>query len=228
MNYFIPIFGSESNLSSSPNIVEKLGGFPNRLPPNMCPVCAKCHQPLSLLAQFTHEDHRLNLGKKGRILFVFMCTNETDDFDVCDSWDAESGTNKCFIVEPENLVDTNDLASSKNSKPIQEMVIVGWEEQNDDIKEEEVEYFLNRRKHDSLDFSHFVNLVEKTIEKTKLGSVPYWIQYPEITSKHWSFVGQLDSDHGVEFGDFGIGYIFVEKLNTRSQIPMCKFVWQCG
>lgn len=99
MKYFVPNLESAKTFNSQNAFQEKLGGLPFGLPTELYPICKGCGNPMSLLAQFIHNEERLNLGKEGRILFVFQCNDEGS----CFVWDADSGANSCFIMEGKNL-----------------------------------------------------------------------------------------------------------------------------
>jgi uncharacterized protein YwqG len=224
MKYFIPRLETRKNLETSINFKEKLGGLPFGLPIEMYPICKECGNLMTFLAQFIHEKDRLDLGREGRILFIFQCDSE----EICESWNADSGANACFITELEILTGKEINPSELNTPSARENLIEGWIEHNDGVSDEESGFFFDTQKYDEIDFNQFVKLLDKTKSYTKLGSVPYWIQYPEPPAGNWRFVGQLDSNNGFQFGDMGIGYIFIEKTENPEKLPKGKFLWQCG
>lgn len=235
MKYFVPNLEPTEELKTQTTFQEKLGGLPFGLPTEMYPICKGCSTPMIFLAQFVNNKNRLDLGKEGRILYIFICDYEGIDYSVCESWDANSGANACFIVEPEILIADETKIPESKTPVLRETLITGWIELNDDITEEESrcffetqKYFLETQKYDEIAFTEFAKLLDKTKEYTKLGGLPYWIQYPEIPKGNYKFVGQLDSDNGFEFGDIGIGYIFIEKTENSEQLPKGKFLWQCS
>lgn len=61
-----------------------------------------CKKPQTLLAQFVHNEERLNLGKSGRVLFNFQCNYEPGN---CETWDANSGANSCFVLDHADLTE---------------------------------------------------------------------------------------------------------------------------
>ena len=65
MRYFLP----ELTFQRGSLPVDKLGGLPWGMPSDLWPLCKACAKPQSLLAQFSHHDQRLDLGKPGRILY---------------------------------------------------------------------------------------------------------------------------------------------------------------
>jgi uncharacterized protein YwqG len=231
MKYFTPKLESATKFDFQTNFSEKLGGFPFGLPIEMYPICKECRNPMIFLAQFLHHKDRLDLGKEGRILFVFVCDYEGEGenyYNPCESWDADSGANVCFVIEPETFTGKTLATSDLKIPTVKETFIGGWAEFNDEITEDESKFFFDTEKYDELDFSQFVELLDKTTENTRLGGVPYWIQYPETPKGSWKFIGQLNSDNGLEFGDVGIGYIFIDVSENSEQLPKGKFLWQCS
>jgi hypothetical protein len=234
MKYFVPTLQQVSDFNSQTGFQEKLGGLPFGLPIKMYPICQECGNPMSFIAQFIHHKERLDLGKEKRILYIFVCNYEDVDYSVCQSWDADLGANACIIIESETLTKSETEIDSDVSLE-KEFIITDWQEYNDEITNQEREFFLNKNIISSefmdgayQDLTKLDELTERTNDCTKLGSVPYWIQFPETPRGNYKFVGQLDSNNGFEFGDLGIGYIFVEKVENEEQLPKGKFLWQCG
>lgn len=154
---------------------DKLGGLPWGLPADRWPLCAMCRRPQSMLAQFVHEEERLNLGKAGRVLFVFQCNYAPGD---CYSWDGYSGANACFVLDPDELTDKlSDLPAA--DLPIEpEARIEKWIRKREDLEEA----LVARPFKESASFY------------TKLGGLPNFIQNPEeAPSGDYHFVGQLCS-----------------------------------
>ncbi len=56
---------------------------------------------MGLIAQLHHHEERLNLGRGGRCLFVFMCSNPDSRCDA--TWESAEGCNSSFVLEPEDL-----------------------------------------------------------------------------------------------------------------------------
>lgn len=226
MQYFVPVLEETEQFSAEAAFQEKLGGTAFGLTAEKYPICRNCGRPMALLAQLEHDAERLNLGREGRVLFVFQCSNR--DYRVgCATWDADSGANACFVVEPEDLTGNTEEIPGERIETEKEFYITDWRVQEDEISEAETVYFLDVESYENIDDETSEDLFEKASSSTKLGSVPYWIQYPDIPEGEWSFVGQLDDDTEFNFGDAGIGYIFIE-LIKENQLPKAKFFWQCG
>jgi uncharacterized protein YwqG len=225
MKYFIPNLkpAGESETGSEPSR-EKLGGLPFGLPPEMYPKCGECGALMALLAQFLHHDERLNLGKENRILFVFQCNYDGG----CTTWEPDSGANACFVAEPESLTRKTEKPPDGNIVLEKEYLIAGWQEHDDGISVEEGKLFLDDDGYDEINDAKPKEFFEKIVEATRLGGVPSWLQFPETPEGRWKFVGQLDSETGFNFGDMGIGYIFIEETENPLQLPRGKFLWQCS
>lgn len=56
-----------------------------------------------------------------------------------------------------------------------------------------------------------------------LGGEPVWLQGDETPGPGWVLVGQLTDRLGHNFGDAGVGYIFVSPDGAEG-----RFLWQCG
>jgi hypothetical protein len=56
-----------------------------------------------------------------------------------------------------------------------------------------------------------------------LGGEPVWLQGDETPGPGWRLLGQLTDRLGYNFGDAGIGYIFVSPDGSEG-----RFLWQCG
>lgn len=248
MRYFVPDIRLSFEVPAKGNCIERIGGLPWGLPAHHWPTCTECGRHQSLLAQFTHHNDRLNLGRDGRVLFIFQCNHDPG---MCDTWLGQSGANACFVLEPEQLLDVQSCIPDSHPSVEREALIVGWLEREDGIPESLRASFFND--------SEYLKLPEATLEAvpqvTQLGSVPAWIQSADEAPKDgWRFAGQLDSYYsfysapsvpddsirldpqkqcgrshfcqGANFGDCGIGYFFLR--STGDGVPEGHFFWQCG
>ncbi len=253
MRYFVPDIRLATELSPQFQLEEKLGGIPWGLRPERWPSCVDCGKSQTLLAQFVHDDIRLNLGRTGRSLFVFHCTHSPG---MCDSWKAGGRANACFVVEPEDLLQGVTPLPASAALPEREARIAQWRELEDGLTAEEAQVFFDENKWMALDEGRRDELFTKAPLCTRLGGAPHWIQGSrEAPGDEWRFVGQLDSDYrfltqpalgaegirtvklhkdepnlhyvctGPNFGDAGIGYIFI---NLDASPPDGLFFWQCG
>jgi hypothetical protein len=249
MKYFVPNLKLSSDLPPQNRLENKLGGIPWGLKPEQLPVCNYCGKTQSLLAQFTHDLERLNLGASKRVLFVFQCNNL--DSGACPTWEGGAGANACFILDENELENCLTPMPKEASPSILEVRVTDWMAYEDGISVDEIPAFY--------DDVQLYKLPEKQLESvpeiTKLGSVPTWIQSSEeAPGEGWDFVGQLCDSYtffekpsdvrwkahiwesnicgerkwildGPNFGDAGIGYIFVR---YQAEKPEGWFFWQCS
>jgi uncharacterized protein YwqG len=223
MKYYVPILEQAKIYNSQTGLKEKFGGIPFGLSNDKYPFCKQCGNPMGMLVQFVHNSERLNLGREGRILFVFQCNYNG----FCETWDADSGANACFIIEPEDLTGQTEKLPDGNVQLEKEFWVVGWQEFDDGVGEKDIPAFFDETKYYEYEEDEFEELIKNVTDNSRLGGVPYWVQYPEVPTGDWSFVGQLDDNTGFNFGDAGTGYIFIENLKDGSQLPKGKFLWQC-
>src|SRR5262245_15947067 len=96
---FIPDLQLGSLLPPQRGLEDKFGGLPWGLRTDLWPMCRHCGRPQSLLAQLSHDDQRLDLGRDGRVLFVFQCCHPPWKRDPreCESWSSAAGANACLI-----------------------------------------------------------------------------------------------------------------------------------
>ncbi|MFA6209864.1 MAG: hypothetical protein WCT03_14195 [Candidatus Obscuribacterales bacterium] len=174
MYYFVPMLKLASQLPEQKTLEDKLGGVPWGLPKEKWPNCSMCKKPQTLLAQFVHNEERLNLGKSGRVLFIFQCNYDPGN---CETWDANSGANSCFVL------DHNDLTEGLTALPASDVTIE---------TEARVEEWIRNVE----DLEQAVKVVPykfNTTFSTKLGGLPNFIQGEDETpGESYRFVGQLD------------------------------------
>lgn len=247
MRYFVPDIRVADELEAQRSARDKFGGLPWGLKPSLWPKCADCGKSQSFLAQFVHDPIRLDLGRPGRMLYIFQCNHDPG---MCATWDGRSGANACFVVEPERL--TSELAKMPSDKPVleNEVFVVQWHEHDDGLSVADAASYYDDDKFNSLPEEQ----IRRVTSSTRLGGVPCWIQSPsEAPSDVWRFVGQLDSTHsflqapkrkvpwvhsdeqrwegrthcgeGPNFGDGGMAYLFVRSVD---QTPQGWLFWQCG
>lgn len=247
MRYFVPDIRLAMEMPAQTRLEDKLGGVPWGLPPSRWPRCSKCGRSQSLLAQFAHQRDRLDLNREGRVLFVFQCNHEPG---MCSTWEGGSGANACFVLEPDDMIEGLSPLPPDSPSSEREARILGWLKKDDGITPAQAAAFFEDSEFMKLPDEVFL----RAAEVTRLGSVPSWIQSADEGPKDgWRFVGQLDSFYsfftppktrgdgvnpdpqrragrthicqGPNFGDCGIGYVF---LRTNKTVPECWFFWQCG
>ncbi|RFP62797.1 MAG: hypothetical protein BJG00_002750 [Limnothrix sp. CACIAM 69d] len=243
MKYFVPNLKLSADLPPQNQLEDKLGGLPWGLPPDQYPICSHCGKSQSLLAQLIHHPERLDLGRSGRVLLVFQCNHDPG---TCPTWEGGSGANACLILDPEVLSDRL-VPMPADSPPLElEARITTWIPKKDAVTKNQKPVFF--------DDDQYWDLPDAATDSvgfvTKLGSVPAWLQSPsEAPGEGWVFVGQLSASYqflerptspidifwdesentwiceGPNFGDGGIGYIF---LRFGADQPEGWFFWQCG
>lgn len=247
MRYFRPILQPGELMAPQVTHEDKLGGLPFGVPDALWPVCKDCGKPQSLLAQFAHHSERLDLGKAGRVLSVFQCNHDPG---MCSTWEGGSGANACLITEPEESTDKLTSPPTPETITEREVRVVEWTVEDDGLSESEAARFFHADSYFELPRLK----TELVPTSTRLGGVPHWIQSPdEAPGAPWQFVGQLDSTYsflrapeatlngvyadtdawegrthyceGPNFGDGGIGYLFINHQSARVE---GRFFWQCG
>jgi len=247
VKYFIPNIRVLNDIDVVSGPVEKFGGRPWGLKPSSWPTCKECGGSQSFIAQYAHHPDRIDLGRDGRMLFVFQCNHDPG---MCSTWEGDSGCNACFILDSEEL--ENNLCSLPADNPAleSEALIVDWIEREDGVSSSDVASFNDEDK--------LLSLPEGTSNavttSTRLGGVPFWIQSPSEAPTGWEFIGQIDSTlsfyqapknteewvsvdeelwegrthyaEGPNFGDAGIAYLFL--ASEPNSLPKGWVFWQCG
>jgi len=249
MKYFRPDIELGTVLGSQDGAAEKLGGLPWGLAPERWPICACCKKPQTLLAELHHDHWRLNLGAAGRVLFVFHCAHDPG---MCDDWDQDSGGNAVFVVESSSL--GSGLTRPPVETPVYpEARILFWTELDDGIPSQLTPSFFSDQLYLSVDES-VINQVRMSTKLGSVpawiqspGEAPSSFRFVGQLDSTYSFHrplpsaslrnglrGGLDVEafegriwwaEGPNFGDGGIGYLF---LKDTDGLPEAKFFWQCG
>jgi hypothetical protein len=246
MRYFVPDICPAPEAQPETAAQDKLGGIPWGLGRQQWPRCRACGKSQSLLAQLVHDRERLDLGRDGRVLFVFQCNHDPG---MCSTWDGSSGANTCFVVDPDDLGHT--LAELPEDSPLMEneVRVLRWIEKDDGLPESSVPLFYSSTAFNGLSD----DILGKVSWGTRLGGVPRWLQSAdEAPASPWRFVGQIDGTYsfltpprlshawisedaerwegrthigeGPNFGDGGIAYVFLDRAGPR---PQGHVFWQC-
>jgi hypothetical protein len=188
MRYYVPDIDVPPDTPED-RFIEKFGGMPFGLRADAWPRCAVCSKSQSPLAQFSHHPERLDLGRDGRVLFVFQCNHDPG---MCSTWEAFSGGNRCVIVEPEEVLSTPTLPPD-DAPPLDTCVhVAGWIARDDPLTVSDAAAYAIPA---AFWARHKTDL--KTVTwSTRFGSVPRWLQDPEQhLMTNWRFLGQIDSNH---------------------------------
>lgn len=204
---FAPVLSIPQDASQSAFPREKMGGVPDGLKLEDWPKCSGCGGSQTFIAQFKHHPERLDLGRNGRVLFVFQCGQDPG---VCETWKHDTGENACFVVEPENLSTPEPNASPppktgwmkklfgtevklENAPrdiptPYNEVIITKWNMYDDGLDNKLKASFFDEDLHSKLPHDIWENLNSTT----HLGGVPMWLQSSdEAPQLNWDFVGQI-------------------------------------
>jgi hypothetical protein len=250
MRYFVPDIRLAEELPAQAAMQDKLGGRPWGLPLDRWPECADCGKSQSLLAQFSHHAERLDLGREGRVLHLFQCNHDPG---MCQTWEGGAGANACFVTEPEDM--WAGLTPLPGDAPVveREVRILAWVAREDGISPEQESAFYSDGAYFKL--PREITDRVGTITKLK-GLPFWIQSPSEAPAAEdgWQFAGQLDSAYsflqapakptqgvvpetdgwegrshvceGPNFGDGGIGYIFLRK--AEDGVVHGHFFWQCG
>lgn len=186
MKYYIPDIDIPPIGGLPEEFREQFGGVPFGLPQEEWPKCSECKKHLSLIAQFRHDAERLDLGREGRILYVFFCQH---NYGMCETWELESGASVCVFLDVEGQ--TTEVTQTPNSDPSENPLveIIGWIEADDGL---DSSWFDN----DELLDEHADEIDEKAFPSTRVGGTPLWLQSSnEADPAQWRFRAQLDGEY---------------------------------
>ena len=252
MKYFVPDLDLSSTLPQQARLEDKLGGLPWGLPAARWPMCATCGKPQTLLAELGHSSDRLDLMADGRVLFVFHCNNEPG---MCDDWDQDSGGNAAFILERDELCDGQTPVPDPEPPSYPEARVARWLQRDDGLDAGLYSSFFREASYlslgeeiiSSVPMSTRLGGVPAWIQSADEAPQGEWRFIGQLDSRYSffrpmpalggapraldaepdpeQFEGRLWSTEGPNFGDGGIGYLF---LRPSPGVPQCRFFWQCG
>lgn len=178
--------------------VTKLGGQPVWLAEPQWPVSAGLAEPMTFIGQFRLDGDGTGTADgtgtgAGEVRMAYLFMTDTEDF-VDGTWEPEAGEN-AVIVQPGGRVPPFVAVRPLAAGPT-------WPEEDhlpvdDDEDDGEPWEFL--------------------------GDEPVWMQGDETPGPDWRLVGQLSDRLGHDFGDAGVGYLFVSPDGAEG-----RFLWQCG
>ena len=224
MIYYTPQLKIVDASTEIPAFSEKLGGLPWGFPVEKWPHCAECGVAMNHVCSLRHDPYRLDLGKEGRIVYVFMCNHEASG---CDSWSSESGANAVCFLEESELCSGLTQSPNENQEDgiFSEVQILGWEEKEDGVHEDDYpKYFSNES------FGELTMRENETqpVNGFKLGGVPAWVQGAEEGPRlPFRFVAQFeDYFESVDVANYGTGRAYLFVLPDAEK-PKGAFFWQC-
>jgi hypothetical protein len=197
-------FVEAGNLDDGP--ITKLCGRPAWLEKPQWPVSRELGRPMFFLGQF-----RLDDGPAGepRLAYLFMTDSvrleimdedadpplDHDIPDVHTTFDPEGGEN-AVIIQPGGRV-----PAVITVEPVDEQQMC-WREES----------YLP---------------VDKPVTGGRepiqfLGGEPVWLQSDQSPGQGWTLIAQLDEQLGFNFGDAGVGYVFLSPDGMEG-----RFLWQC-
>jgi hypothetical protein len=167
MRYYVPALAPGwINTPSLSNPGDHFGGTPWGLPAERWPHCGECKRPLTFVAQLEHDGVRLDLGREGRVMFIFMCVAEPG---MCEVWEPDSGATHVLVLEPEHR--THELTLAQQAGALPYLTVQGWKERDDGVAPYDYDVFF----HDERYLEQ--NLDEYDVDSgTKLGGAPFWPQ----------------------------------------------------
>jgi hypothetical protein len=254
MRYFIPDIRLVSDLPVQAHIQDKLGGMPWGLAASRWPKCSDCGGSQSLLAQFIHRTPILDLGREGRSLFVFQCNHRPGlcsnweggrGANACFVLEPEellagiSETPKDRPSLERDLPIVGWAERDDGLTPSQASVFFEdseWAALPEDVRDE-----LSLRAEPRTRLGGVPHWIQSSSEAPgdgwrfigQLDSVCHFLTAPKSTEQGIRAV-KLDRKRpdlltyccdGPNFGDAGIGYIF---LKDTGSLPQGWFFWQCG
>ena len=217
----------------------KFGGQPNWIAGSEWPLSRMHGIPLRFICQICMDDLSVDESYKGKMAYLFMSDEELSYngklYGVYQSFDPEGGEN-AVILQPGNdrLVETSPLTSGPSLLPRQ---ADRWGLEEREACDERVEYGVRLTAVEEVDYidldiplglsdSESQSYYDST-NGNKLGGRPCFLQQEEFPFAPDKSQLVLQLDQGkvpfrVEFGDIGVGYLFVEKGGDRA-----RFLWQC-
>ncbi len=163
---------------------DKFGGRPWSLPRERWPTCAECGHAMALLAELGHATSRLDLGREGRVLFMFRCSSTR-----CEVWEPSAGASAAFVVEPEALVESPPAPPADVDHEDIECRIVDWLTIDEGIAPE----LASRYRSPEACATMSDDELRRATFGTRFGGVPRWTELAGAgPSAEWLFAFQLD------------------------------------
>jgi len=204
--------------------ITKFGGQPVWLTEPQWPISRSTGKPMQFIGQIALDD-ALWSGTTGKMAYVFIADDEAGGLE---TWEAEGGEN-AVIIQPSSAELPVKVLAHATDAP----VLCRWEDNGKQRWPITCEYAVSLTLSEEPVLQDGWEEDEKKrelhaqmVECSKLGGQPFFLQneeYPE--DGEWHLLLQLDSatvPFGVEFGDAGVGYVFMDEKGERG-----RFLWQC-
>jgi len=216
------------SLSDSDAPLTKFGGQPSWIGEPKWPLSKELGTPMRFICQIELPVDIFPSGQ-GKVAYIFM----TDDEEYVDgTWEAYGGEN-AVIIQDGGVCDVN-IQPLESGLTLQNYVEV---QGSDRLQPVDVEYGVNLVKSEDPNFISKGDLFDRpeeyqekygsSIEGNKIGGTPGFLQGDEFPNEdqNWKLLLQLEScdqPFTINFGDAGIGYIFVTDDCNEG-----RFLWQC-
>lgn len=184
MRFFDPQCELGSRHPVQDRLQDKLGGLPFGIDPSAWPTCGDCGKPLSLIAQFVHDDVRLDLGGADRTLTVWQCEHDPG---MCSTWDFAESASQAFVSAAVDGVGVVP-APGPETTVHPEARVVAWFPKDDGINEATYPAYFDEQRWMQLSEDQWA----AGGQDTRIGGVPAWIQgTSEAPPAPWTFAIQL-------------------------------------
>lgn len=222
-DYYLPSLEFIPGVNSPIHFEDKFGGLPWGVARERWPRCAHCGSVQSLLTQLRHDPPRLDLGRAGRILYVFQCARWHENG--CDSFDPASGANACFVLEPEELCADGPVDSDATRLVHLETRVLSWEWHVETLRAEFAgDYF------DPADW-WMVPIDERYAISgaTKLDGIPFWGNAGPyyVPTGNWRFVLQLSDYHFIPGDISEAAAAYLAAMNMPLLRDKSRAGWNC-
>jgi hypothetical protein len=185
MRFHLPTFEYRPRLGPQTVALDKVGGLPFGLDPAAWPRCADCGKAMSHIAQFVHDEHRLDLGDPRRVLTLWQCEHDPG---MCETWSATSGANRATVLTVDEESAHLAPLPDEETTVFVEARVVAWSEGDDGVTQDQLPMFFDEARSRELDRAWWA--AERFT--TRLGAVPTFIQSAdESPARPWRFIGQL-------------------------------------
>lgn len=222
-DYYLPRLEFIPGVKPPTQFENKFGGMPWGTSEERWPRCAHCDSVQSLLAQLRHEPPKLDLGRPGRILYVFQCARWHENG--CDSFDPASGANACFVLEPEELCEEVPLNSGAPLLAHLETRVLSWKTRVETLRDEFARAYFDPKNWRTVPTDECYTISGAT----KLGGVPFWgnVGPSDIPAGNWRFVLQMSDYHFIPGEKSEAAADYLAAMNIPALRNQSRAGWNC-